>query len=521
VLPSRLPSEAATLGDLLAILARIHEGRWAVRGEHSQLSFRALDQTADRWARALVSADCGPGRRVGLLAANRPEWLAVAFGTWRAGATLVPLSTFVTGRELAENLVDAALDLLVVQPRVASQDFVTMLDVVPRSHRPPLTVCLAETAPMPLRTAAAFLQSGVGKPTAAIDPESVACLLYTSGTSGRPKGVMLSHRGILATVPETARRSGLTPDDYMLATPPLFWVAGLVIRALPTLAAGCALHLLEAFRVDQALDALERYRPTALHLRPPQAALLLGDPCFRPELLENVRRGTGRSEWYAPHLDSGRVRFTTGYGMTEMSGYVMSSDWRDLRKPGEEPRARLMPDVQVRIVDEQGRDCPTGEVGEICLRGPGMFSGYCNQPAGTGLDERGFFTSGDLGRLRPDGALDFVGRRKDLLRAKGINVSPLEVESVLAVHPNVEAVYVVGVPASGSDQRLIALVVTRDGQSVPTEDLFQLAQHQLSGYKRPEMYVHVKREQVPLGPTQKPNRDALGALAAAHIRGAE
>lgn len=514
MLRSHSLSDAATLGDLLAILAGVHGERLAVRGERSELSFRSLDQAADRWAHALVSAGCSAGRHVGLLAANRPEWVAAAFGAWRAGATLVPLSTFVTGRELAEILTEVDLDVLIVQPRVASQDLLSRLDDVPRSHRPPLTLCLADTVPAPLRTAESFLCSGGQARMVPVDPESIACILYTSGTSGRPKGVRLRHCGILATVLETARRSGLGSDDSMLSTPPLFWVAGLVIRALPTLAAGCSLHLLETFRADRVLDVLERSRPTALHLRPPQAARVLEHPRFRPELLESVRRGTGRVEWYAPHLDANRARFTTGYGMTEMSGYVMSSDWRDERSAGEEPQMRLMPGIEVRIVDAHGDDRPAGVVGEIRLRGPGMFSGYHKQPAGAGLDERGFFISGDLGRLTADGGLDFVGRHKDLLRVKGINVSPLEVEGVLAVHPDVEAVYVVGVPPRGSDQRLVALVVTRDGHALPREELGRLAGDQLSHYKRPEMYVRVRRDQVPLGPTQKPQRDALGALAA-------
>lgn len=520
MLRSRLPHEAENLGELLGALAAVHERRVAVRGERAELSFRALDQAADRWARALVSADCGLQRRVGLLAANQPDWLAVAFGTWRAGATLVPLSTFVTERELEEALLDAELDLLIVQPRVASQDFLSMLDAISRPRRPSMIVCLSETARAPLTTAGSFLQAGLGDGAgkAIFDPESIACLLYTSGTSGRPKGVMLSHRGILATVPETARRSGLTPDDCMLSTPPLFWVAGLVIRALPTLATGCALQLLETFRVDEVIDVLARYRPTALHLRPPQAAHVLRHPRFRPELLDGVRRGTGRVEWYAPHLDPSRARFTTGYGMTEMSGYVMCSAWQDEPTPGQVPSARLMPDVEVRIVDTQGRICPTGEVGEIHLRGPGLFSGYHHQPAGAGLDESGFFASGDLGRLRSNGTLDFVGRRQDLLRAKGINVSPAEVESVLGVHADVEAVYVVGVPVGGSDQRLVGLVVTREGRPLPKKDLFELARRGLSHYKRPETYLPLRSDQVPLGPTHKPKRDALAVLAAALVQ---
>jgi len=455
------------------------------------------------------------------LAGNGPAWLAAAFGTWRAGATLVPLSTFVTHRELAETLADAELDLLIVQPRVAAHDFLSLLEPIPRDRWPPRVVCLSETAVAPLETAESFLASGREAARKPIDPKSVACLLHTSGTSGRSKGVLLSHGGILATVFETARRSGLTPDDYMLATPPLFWVAGLVIRALPTLATGCGLHLLETFAAEKVLDVLERHRPTALHLRSPQAAAVISHPGFRPDLLAPVRRGTGRVEWYAPHLDPNHARFTTGYGMTETSGYVMSSDWRDEPILGESRSARLMPGVEIRIVDENGLETPIETIGEIRVRGPGLFAGYTRQAPGSALDEEGFFATGDLGRLHSDGTLEFIGRRKDLLRAKGINVSPLEVERVLALHPGVDAAYVVGLPVDGIDQRLVALVVTRPGHPVPAEELSETARRQLSHYKRPDFYFQVEPDQIPLGPTQKPRRDELAQLAAVLVESVE
>lgn len=147
------------------------------------------------------------------------------------------------------------------------------------------------------------------------------------------------------------------------------------------------------------------------------------------------------------------------------------------------------------------------------MRGPGLFSGYYKQPPGTGLDGEGFFRTGDLGRVGADGGVQFIGRSKDLLRVKGINVSPLEVEAVLGSHPAVEAVYVVGLPPDGLDQRLVAVVVPRSGGALPEAALRALATESLSAYKRPEAYVVVARQDVPLGGTAKPQRAALAALA--------
>lgn len=478
-------------------------------GEDRGLSFSALDRAADRWAAGLLQAGYGPGAHVALLAGNGPEWLAVAFGIWRAGATLVPVSTFVTARELGEILAHADANVLITQPRVRSHDYLDSLARLPSLPTLREIVVLAEQASDGCRSAAEFapvsftLDDGAARaPT-----ESVACILYTSGTTGQPKGVMLSHRAILATVFPTAARTGLTANDSLLSTLPLFWVAGLVIRALPTLATGCALILMETFTVDALVATLERHHPTALHLRPPQVGQLLAHPKFEPALLADVRRGGGRVEWYAPHLDPQEARFITGYGMTETAGYVTALDWQD---PPEVRRSQLgkpLPGVEVR----------THNNGEILVRGPGLFSGYYKQPPGTDLDADGFFKTGDLGRVDPDGTFHFVGRSKDLLRVKGINVSPMEVEAVLSTHPAVEAVYVVGVPADGLEQQVVALIIAKPAAHVAEAALRALAADALSHYKRPERYVLIERRDVPLSGTSKPQRAALAELAAQRL----
>ncbi len=498
-----LPIDAGDLSALLGALAAAHGDRLAVAGEHGALSFAGLEAAADAWADALAAAGCGPGTHVGLLAGNGPQWLGAAFGVWRAGATLVPLSTFVTVRELDETLALGDVEVLVVQPELRGRDLLALVRAAPAAVSLRHLLVLGTSAP-----------AGPGETLRpAIDAESAACLLYTSGTTGKPKGVLLSHRAILATVWPTAERSGLGADDALFSTLPLFWVAGLVIRALPTLASGCALLLVETFTADAAIAALRRQRVTALHVRPPQVGQITAHRDFDPALLAAVRKGNGRVEWFAPFLDAEQTRFITGYGMTETAGYVTALDWRDSVDVRRTELGTPLPGVEVRAIGPDGVRCGPGEVGEIRVRGPGLFSGYYKQPPGTGLDGDGFFRTGDLGRVRSEGGVQFIGRSKDLLRVKGINVSPLEVEAVLGSHPAVEAVYVVGLPPDGLDQRLVAVVVPRPGGALPEAALRELATESLSAYKRPEAYVTVARQDVPLGSTAKPQRAALAALA--------
>lgn len=502
-------ASAANLGDVLRGLAAGNGDRPAVIGEHRALNFTQLDHLADQWAAGLLRAGHGRDAHVALLAGNGPDWLAVAFGVWRAGATLVPISTFVTARELGEILAHADANALIVQPRLRSHDYLESLARLPSLPALREIIVLGERAPDGCRPAAEFISEHAARQDcgAGAARESIACILYTSGTTGQPKGVMLSHGAILATVFPTAARTGLTASDSLLSTLPLFWVAGLVIRALPTLAAGCTLIVAETFTVDAVIAALQRHRPTALHLRPPQVGQLLAHPHFSPALLANVRRGGGRVEWYAPYLDSRSARFITGYGMTETAGYVTALDWRD---PPEVRRSQLgtpLPGVEVRTSDN----------GEILVRGPGLFSGYYKQAPNIGLDPSGFFKTGDLGRIDADGTFHFIGRSKDLLRVKGINVSPMEVEAVLSAHAAVEAVYVVGLPSDGLEQRVVALIVPKPEARLAEAELRAVAADALSHYKRPELYIFIERRDVPLSGTSKPQRAALAELAAQRL----
>lgn len=509
----------ADLSSLLHHLAARHPDRGAAADASAEISFAGLDARATRWAGALRAAGFGPGAHVGLLAANSPEWLAIAFGVWRAGATLVPISTFVTEPELEAILVHADVVALLFEPRMGNRDFSGSLAAVLASTRVSRAVDLSETPGSIGDPAAGFLDHDGDDALrgAAPNPDATACILYTSGTTGRPKGVALSHRSILATVAPTAARSGLAPGDRMLSSLPFFWVAGLVIRALPTLFAGAGLVVSRTFSAGVVIYLLGRYRPQGIHLRPPQVAAVLattGDP---GAILACIRRGNGRRNWFQGNLPP-EARLVTGYGMTEMSGYVVALDYRASDVERDEQMGEPLPGVEIRIVDAAGREVPRGATGAIQVRGPGMYLHYYKEPAGTGKTVDGWFDTGDIGCIDNSGRFCFSGRSKDLLRVKGINVSPVEVETVLAAHPGVEAAFVVGLPPDGLDQRVVALIVAVPGEAAATgESLSGWAAERLSHYKRPEAFVWIDRAEVPLGATSKPQRDVLAGIAATRL----
>lgn len=476
-------------------------------------SFAQLEEASRRWAHALLDSGLGPGSRVALWGGNGVRWLERAFGVWRAGATLVPVSTFATPRELAEILESARPDALLFDGRVGERDLFAVWRDTATRHMPTrsvlcgATVSLAAESPC---TEEQFLSRAEGN-RALPEPreQHIALVLYTSGTTGKPKGVRLSHASVLSTIGPTAERGGLLRGDRVYSSLPLFWVAGLVIRTLPTLFCGAAILLTPTFSPAQCREILYRFRPNGLHLRPPQVASLLADPQFDPSLLHGITKGGGRVSWYAGHLRGARM--ITGYGMTEMSGYVTSTVHAN-NCNDESAVGTPLPGIEIRIVDEHGQELNVGRVGEIRVRGPGLFSGYDCLPPGTGLDDHGFFCTGDLGFLDDSGALHFAGRVKDLLRVKGVNVSPAEVEGVLMQHPTIDLAYVVGLPPDGSDQELVAIVVPRGGN---WEEAAWRAwcNAQLSSYKRPSRYLRARADELPYGPTSKPSRAELARLA--------
>ncbi|GGE58810.1 AMP-binding protein [Nesterenkonia cremea] len=445
-------------------------------------------QTSQRIAAKLVGDGVRPGDRVAMQVEKSPEAVALYLATLQIGGIFLPLNTAYTGAEMDYFVDDAAPKVLVCDPSAAAQ----------HTHRSS-TGLMVET--LGTEQDGTLLQADA--PHAEVhpaQPDEPASILYTSGTTGRSKGAVLTHRNLASNCRALLETWQYTSEDRLIHALPIFHIHGLFVAVNMTLTAGASMYWLSTFDADAILDLL------------PQSTVLMGVPTFYTRLLKSdrltrevcsgVRLFVSGS---APLLAADHETFAerTGhsilerYGMTETgmnttNPYVEDPDaGGGLRKPG--TVGRPFPGVEVRVVSrEGGEEVPQGEVGIVEVRGPNVFSGYWQMPEKTAEEfrEDGFFITGDLGRIDEDGYLCIVGRDKDLIISGGYNVYPKEVEEVIDDHPAVLESAVVGVPHPDFGETVLAAVVPRDASDSEglAEELGTLVGERLARFKQPRAY---------------------------------
>ncbi|MGX5358899.1 long-chain-fatty-acid--CoA ligase [Kocuria sp. KH4] len=487
------------LASLLADTAARHPDRPAVVLDDHVLGYAELDGLAARAAGLLRATGVRAGDRVALIAPNVPPMPIAYYGVLRAGAVVVPLNPLLTPRELAHHFRDAGITAVVVWEAMAGTARAALADLG-------LDVPVLE------------LGAGTGQQLAAADPlsgvveraaEDMAVLLYTSGTTGRPKGAMLTHdnlRGNAAAVVDLFR---ITEQDVFFGGLPLFHVFGQTVALNAVVAAGAAVTLLPRFAPRTVLEILERDGVTvfagvpsmyvalleALGERaasfPALRAAISGGAALPVEVLRRFERTFG-------------TRLLEGYGLSETSPVVCFNRFEGPRRPGSIGTA--VPGADLRVLDDRGRELPRGQVGELAVAGPYVMAGYWRNPEATEAAIRGgWFRTGDLARVDEDGFHYIVDRKKDMVLRGGYNVYPREVEEVLYEHPAVAEVAVVGVPDEAQGQEVAAFVVltaeaAADGERLVPE-LRSWVRERLASYKRPRLYRVVGS--LPKGPTGK------------------
>lgn len=481
--------------DVLGERARLSPGKTALvfvpTGE--RFTCRELNGRAER-AAALLRDRLGlaKGDRVGLLAHNRVEFVDLFFAAAKSGIVLVPLGTRLTARELAFIAADAGLSALVY-----GEGFAETLAALRGEAEVPRWVALdapaagdlswcAELAALP---EAPFERTPCGG-------EDLHALLYTSGTTGKPKGVMVPHRMTAWNGWNTAVCWGLTESDVSPVFTPLYHAGGLGAFLVPVLVAGGTIVLHAGFDPAEVWATVAKERCTVVLGVPTIWKLLLEHPSFETADLSSIRwliSGGAPLPLYLIEAYQARgVVFKQGYGLTEVgvNCFAMSVE-ESVAKKGSIGRPLMMSDA--KLIDEVGLEVPVGEVGELCLRGPHVSRGYWRNLAATAaaLDDDGFFHTGDLARKDGDGFFTIAGRRKDMLISGGVNVYPAEIEGELLLHPAVMDAAVVGVPDEKWGEAGVAFVVARPDEALTKEALLAFAETRLARYKLPKEVVFV------------------------------
>ncbi|MET9313879.1 AMP-binding protein [Kribbella sp. NPDC003505] len=449
--------------DILRDTAQRHGERPALVDGDRRLTWDELDQAVDRTAQGLAAAGLVPGYRVLLLVANSIEFVTSYLGILRAGLVAVPLNTGLTEAELATVTAHSGARLAIAGPGLADR-----------------FEGIRTVAPDELQGHAPLLPS--------IDPETLAVLLYTSGTSGDPRAAMLTHRALAANVRNLGElgEDRMGPDDVVLGVLPMFHAFGLNAVLGWAVATGAALVVEQRFDPEQTLDLIRRYGVTRLPLAPPALHALLTRTDLRDALTTVKVVLTGASSLDRALADrfeqaSGH-HVHQGYGLTEASPGVTTTLGEAEPKPGSVGRA--LPNVEIRIADERGEDVEGDDPGEILIRGGNLFSGYW--PDGVdGPDADGWYRTGDVGFLDGDGDLFLVDRLRELIIVSGFNVFPSEVEDVLVAAPGVREAAVIGVPSEETGEAVKAFVVPLPDASVDVAAVREYAGSRLARFKCP------------------------------------
>lgn len=513
-----------TTAAMLDELAARQPGHEAVVDGDRRWSYGRLNDEVRRVARGLWSLGVRRGDRVAILMGNNAEWVASYFAVAGLGAATVALNTWLTRRELAYQLDHARVGVLILEPGFRDRDFLADVAAI-RAEGGLAALRHVVVVGRPGRDGMAFeamVAGGAAQEPAfaaawpACQPADVACILYTSGSTAAPKGVPLQHRGLIDNAWEIGERMHVTPADRLWAAVSLFWSFGCVNALFNVMSHGATVVLQHHFDAGEALRLIEQERCTVFYGTPNVALALTEHPDRAKHDLSSLRTGAtiGTPEQIRQIVDLGAHEICNVYGLTEAFGNSCVADCKAPLEQRLVASGAPLAGVTLRILDlETGRPLPPGEVGEIALKGR-LMPGYLDAPEQTAasMTADGFLLTGDIGLLDEHGWVRFRGRRKEIIKTGGINVSPAEIEEVLRGHPSVEACYVTGVADARLDETVSAVVILKPGAAATPEQLQQHCRVSLSAYKVPRRFRFATPAELPHTSTGKLQRNRLPEL---------
>ena len=490
-----LPTVPAAFADVVTR----HGDRPAVLGEDGRnLSYAELDAERIAAARALISLGINAGDRVSVWAQNCTEWVIAGLAIHSIGAILVPINTRLKGAEAGYALEKSGAKLLFCTGDFLNQHYPTLLG----DHRPDSVehIVVMRNARDGDLDWQAFLKHAeqtpaqtVAERSAAVTPDSTMDIMFTSGTTGLPKGVVTKHGQNLRVIAEWCDRMAMVPEDRYLIANPFFHAFGYKVGWLGGLLEGCAIMPHAVFDAGQVMKRIDAEKVSVLPGPPTLFISLLDDPAAKDCDTSSLRATITGAAAVAPALID-RIRnelgfdiVLTGYGLTETCGIVALCGANDSAEIIVSTCGKPIPDIEVEIHDAEGNALPPNEPGEIVVRGYNVMAEYYQNPEATRdtIDEHGWLHTGDIGMQDEAGYLKITDRVKDMYIAGGFNCYPAEIERMLMAHPAVSQVAIIGVPDARLGEVGKAFIVSRPGQQIIEADIIAWCREQMANYKVP------------------------------------
>ncbi|GAB0151398.1 FadD3 family acyl-CoA ligase [Marinobacterium sp. BA1] len=497
-----IPLMAQTTPELVFQASRQFAGRVAIEDHDEKIDYADLSSRVLEVARGLMRLGVKPGDRVAVWAPNCARWILATLGLQMAGAVLVPINTRMKAAEAQDIISRSGSRILfsvgdflgIDYPAQLSERYADLLD---------MTIVMSPRSGTPLANSLEwdeFIQQGqmVSESAARVraaelTTDSLSDLMFTSGTTGKPKGVMSAHGAGLRAFAEFARILGLVPGDRFLIVNPFFHTFGYKAGWLCSLMCGVTILPHPVFDADEVLERIERDKVSVLPGPPTLYLSLLAHPQLAQKDLSSLRAASTGSSSIPPILiermrnELGFKVVTTAYGLTECSGIATICDPDDPAEVIAGTSGKAIAGTEVAIFDQEGRQLGPNEDGEICIRSPNIMLGYYQNKEATAeaIDADNWLHTGDVGSLDENGYLRITGRLKDMFIVGGFNCYPAEIEAALVEHPEVAQAAVIGVPDERMGEVGCAFIVKRHGSNLDEKGLIQWSREQMANYKVP------------------------------------
>ncbi|GAB3529237.1 long-chain-fatty-acid--CoA ligase [Arthrobacter monumenti] len=484
----------SNLANILVQSAASNPDKVAIKMDDIELGYGVIEGLSQRVAGLLQANDIQPGDRVALISPNIPPMPAVYYGILRYGAVVVPLNPLLKAREVEFHLKDAGAKLAFA--------FEGVLGEVQEGAK----ASGVEVVSMDASFAKMLGGHDAVSAVAEADPSDTAVILYTSGTTGRPKGAELTHENLRSNAELSRSLFSITPDDVLFGGLPFFHIFGQTCALNSAVSAGATITILPKFDPVKAMEIIQRDKVTIFLGVPTMYIGLLGVPDRDNYDVSALRMAASGGaalplEVLRGFESSFDATLLEGYGLSETSPVVCFNQMDGIRKPGSIGTA--VRGAELRVLNEEGQDVPPGEVGELAVSGGYVMKGYWNNPEATeAAIPDGWFRTGDMARVDEDRVFFIVDRKKDMILRGGYNVYPREVEEVLYEHPAVSEAAVLGQPDELHGEEVVAVVVLKeDAEPVEPEEIRDFVADRIAAYKYPRRVVIA--DELPKGPTGK------------------